>query len=125
MPIGKDSKMKNRPSHQRFNAATRVVDAQKKKEIQTRAEKTFKRLMIQFLECLEGKDAESKEVQDRIAELNAEWVAYCDKIIYITEEGKKEFMIHVNKVLEGLPAMMTIPKAPEEDPAGTPGQENQ
>lgn len=108
--------MKNRPGHQR------IVDAQKKKEIQQRAEKTFKRLMITFLEFLDGKDAKSKEVQDKIAELDAEWVAYCDKVIHITEEGKKEFMNHVNKVLEGLPALMTIPKAEEAE--GTPALEN-
>lgn len=116
--------MKNRPHRQRFNSATRIINANRKKDIRQRAEKTFKRLMIKFLECIEGKDAESKEIQDRIAELNAEWIAYCSKSLYITEEGKKEFMIHVNKALEGLPALMTIPKAPEENPAGTPSQEN-
>jgi hypothetical protein len=122
--IGKTSKMKNRPGQQRFNGATRILDANSRKNIQTRAEKTFKRLMLEFLAFLDGKDAQSKEVQDKIAELNTEWVEYCEKIIHINEGGKKEFMVHVNKVLEGLPALMKIEKAPEEAPAGTTSPEN-
>jgi hypothetical protein len=116
--------MKNRPGQQRFNGATRILDANSRKNIQTRAEKTFKRLMLEFLAFLDGKDAQSKEVQDKIADLNTEWVEYCEKIIHINEGGKKEFMVHVNKVLEGLPALMKIEKAPEEAPAGTTSPEN-
>lgn len=86
---------------------------QSRKTIQLRVEKTFKRLMIQFLVFYgKAEDPKSKEVQDKINELNDVWIAYCDKLgKAIMPEGKKEFMNHVDKAIE----QMSKPLIPQAD----------
>ena len=57
--------------------------------------------MIQFLKCYaEAEDTESKQVKDKIEELNAVWIAYCEKLgKVVVPAAKDEFMNHVNKAI--------------------------
>jgi hypothetical protein len=86
------------------------------KVIQTRVEKTFKRLMVEFLNFQLGKPLDSKEVLDKIDELHLRWKEYCDRIQVITPEGRNALKEHIVLAIEKLKAPL-IPLAPE--PLGT------
>lgn len=96
----------------------RAVNAQilkKQKEIQQRAEKRFKSLMIKFIEFIGNQDSESPAVQDKIKELNDIWIAYCENISgFIMPSAKDELMNHINKVIEGMKPVMEIKKAEDD-----------
>ncbi len=91
------------------------ISPKQRLRIQHKAEKYFKRLMMEFIDLIQTKEIESPEVKALITDLDLRWRKYCYGVPEMTDEGKLELMKHINKIIDDMPIQVTLGKkdAPE------------